>query len=297
MSMQLQKMFTSHFAGMNVDVVKSENSEPCITREQLGLMLGYSLPSDSIARIHNRNKQRIDPLSGVVKLTTPGGGTQETTVYPFKAVLEICRYSNQPNANAVIDWAWDTLDKLRNGGIICGTMTAEQRLLEQENNRLTIENEELYFENKKLKKREELHQKLGGAIYLHDVAIQLFHLGIGDGNENALVKKLVANGILQKDQSAKRRYLIRPYLRHVRHGYFVHRLDSSDQPVPIIQSKILVTPKGFDWIVGEFEKIDNRDYGQNHPLLGYIRECMRIPAEAGGPIEITDERGVNHKYI
>ena len=287
MSAQLQVF---NFENQNVRTVIIDGETYWVANDVCNV-LGYKKPMRAI-ELHCKGTPKWGPLE------TPGG-VQQIRIISESDLLRLIIGSRLPAAEKFERWVFEevlpTIRKTGGYGITSAIDPLDR--LQSENNRLAIENEELYFENKKLKKREELHQKLGGAIYLHDVAIQLYHLGIGDGNENALVKKLVANGILQKDQSAKRRYLIRPYLRHVRHGYFVHRLDASDQPVPIIQSKILVTPKGFDWIVGEFEKIDNKDYGQNHPLLGYIRECMRIPAEAGGPIEVTDERGVNHKYV
>ncbi|MBR2208888.1 MAG: hypothetical protein IJ859_08810 [Synergistaceae bacterium] len=86
------------------------------TREQIGQLLEYSNPRDSIAKIHQRNQGRLDKFSGVVKLSTPNGGTQATTVYSFKGLLEICRYSNQPKADAVMDFLYDIADEIRKTG-------------------------------------------------------------------------------------------------------------------------------------------------------------------------------------
>ena len=85
------------------------------TREQIGLALGYEYPREAIGKIHQRNKERLDKFSGEVKLTTPSG-LQTTTVYSFKGLLEICRYSQQPNANKVIDVLWDIADEIRRNG-------------------------------------------------------------------------------------------------------------------------------------------------------------------------------------
>ena len=52
----------------------------------------------------------------MVKLSTPEGGTQDTTVYNFKGLLEICRYSNQPKADAVMDFLWNIADEIRRTG-------------------------------------------------------------------------------------------------------------------------------------------------------------------------------------
>ena len=47
----------------------------------------------------------------------PFGNVQAATVYNFKGLLEICRYSNQPAANAVIDFLWDVADDIRKHGM------------------------------------------------------------------------------------------------------------------------------------------------------------------------------------
>ena len=85
------------------------------TREQIGRLLEYAEPRDAIAKIHHRNHERLDKFSGVVKLSTPSG-MQETTVYSFKGLLEICRYSNQPKADAVMDWLFEVADEIRRTG-------------------------------------------------------------------------------------------------------------------------------------------------------------------------------------
>ena len=38
------------------------------------------------------------------------------TVYNFKGLLEICRYSNQPKADAVMDFLWEMADEVRKTG-------------------------------------------------------------------------------------------------------------------------------------------------------------------------------------
>ncbi len=85
------------------------------TREQIGQLLEYEYPREAIGKIHERNKERLSKFSAVVKMTTPSG-VQATTVYNFKGLLEICRYSQQPKANAVMDWLWDVADEIRRTG-------------------------------------------------------------------------------------------------------------------------------------------------------------------------------------
>ena len=74
----------------------------------------------SIANIHERNKERLDKFSTITKLMTVEGNrtiTREVIVYNFKGLLEICRYSNQPKANAVIDFLWEVADDIRQHGM------------------------------------------------------------------------------------------------------------------------------------------------------------------------------------
>ena len=115
---EIKLLTTKEFNGVQLDCYRAENENGDFwaTREQIGRLLDYAEPRDSIAKIHQRNQERLDKFSGVVKLSTPEGGTQNTTVYNFKGLLEICRFSNQPKANAVIDFLWEIADEVRRTG-------------------------------------------------------------------------------------------------------------------------------------------------------------------------------------
>lgn len=89
------------------------------TREQIGRLLEYEEPMKAIAKIHERHSERLDKFSTIVKLTTVEGSREvarEVTVYSFKGLLEICRYSNQPKADAVMDWLFEVADEIRRTG-------------------------------------------------------------------------------------------------------------------------------------------------------------------------------------
>ena len=89
------------------------------TREQIGQFLGYKNPRIAIGFIHKRNAERLDKFSTVIKMNTVEGNrtvSREMTVYCFKGILEICRFSNQPVANRVIDIMWDVADEIRRKG-------------------------------------------------------------------------------------------------------------------------------------------------------------------------------------
>jgi anti-repressor protein len=66
-------------------------------------------------------------------MTTPGG-IQNVIIYSFKGLLGICRFSNQPNANAVIDLAWDMLDEIRRTAVgLPATTNALMSEIERQN--------------------------------------------------------------------------------------------------------------------------------------------------------------------
>ena len=130
MTSELQLYTTKTYNGLELDCYVKQCDESSgdfwATREQIGRLLGYAEPRISIANIHNRNKERLDRFSAVINLITPSG-TQPTTLYSFKGLLEICRYSNQPKANDIMDWLWEVADEIRRTGIY--SESKEQRAL------------------------------------------------------------------------------------------------------------------------------------------------------------------------
>lgn len=123
MSSDLELVTTRQFDGFSLDCYVDPKQEDkgafWATREQIGRLLEYSDPDNAITVIHKRNKDRLDKFSTGVKLTQVEGNrsvTREVIAYSFKGLLEICRYSNQPNANAVIDVLWEIADEIRRTG-------------------------------------------------------------------------------------------------------------------------------------------------------------------------------------
>ena len=92
------------------------NKDAWFTRTQIGEALGYDDPNRQVARLHNRHKERLDPLSVVVKLTTTDGKMYDTFLYSFRGVLEICRWSKQDKANEVMDALYDMAESVREKG-------------------------------------------------------------------------------------------------------------------------------------------------------------------------------------
>lgn len=109
----------------NKIVVTSWNGKSWeMTREQIGRALECKEPRKYIAKIHERNADRLDSLSTVVKLTTVEGGItkeREIICYSLRGVMEICRLSRQPKADAFMDFCWDIMESLMRGDTVLAT--------------------------------------------------------------------------------------------------------------------------------------------------------------------------------
>ena len=109
------------FGTLTCDFYKNDSGEFYMTREQIGQALEYGDPVRTIAKIHDRNADRLNPLSSVVSLTTEvGNHTQQrdTFVYNLRGVMEICRLSRQPKADKFMDFVWDIMESLYNGNSV-----------------------------------------------------------------------------------------------------------------------------------------------------------------------------------
>ena len=122
MSNNLVLVKSAHYNGLTLDCyVESNNASDDFwaTREQIGALLEYAEPEPSIKNIHHRNKERLDKFSTSIKVIRVEGErsvAREVTLYNFKGLLEICRFSNQPKANDVMDWLWNVADEIRRTG-------------------------------------------------------------------------------------------------------------------------------------------------------------------------------------
>lgn len=112
------------FGALNVDVDQNDKHQYYMTREQIGAALEYSDPRIAIYKIHQRNADRLDPLSSVTKLVTQvGNHTEERELfcYNLRGVMEICRFSRQPKADAFMDFCWDIMESLMRGDTVLAT--------------------------------------------------------------------------------------------------------------------------------------------------------------------------------
>lgn len=115
---------SKQFGALNVDVYQNDKHQYYMTREQIGRALECKEPRRYIAKIHERNADRLDSLSTVVKLTTVEGGItkeREIICYSLRGVMEICRLSRQPKADAFMDFCWDIMGSLMRGDSVLAT--------------------------------------------------------------------------------------------------------------------------------------------------------------------------------
>ena len=120
----MTKITSKPFGVLNVDVYQNDKHQYYMTREQIGTALEYSDPRIAIYKIHQRNADRLDPLSSVTKLVTQVGNhteEREYVVYSLRGVMEICRLSRQPKADAFMDFCWDIMESLMRGDSVLAT--------------------------------------------------------------------------------------------------------------------------------------------------------------------------------
>lgn len=135
LTLATSRNLNGHTLNCYVENNSDDNYDFWATRTQIGEFLGYADPRIAVKLIHKRNKERLDKFSKRVQIDTTSSGKQNTTIYSFKGLLEICRFSNQPNANKVIDVLWDIADEIRKTGAysVNGDMKKQLHKLEAEN--------------------------------------------------------------------------------------------------------------------------------------------------------------------
>ena len=112
------------FGALSMDVYEDNNHQYYMTREQIGTALEYNNPNKAIQNIHVKNTDRLEPLSTFLKLRNVEGGItkeREYIVYSLRGVMEICRLSRQPKADAFMDFCWDIMESLMRGDSVLAT--------------------------------------------------------------------------------------------------------------------------------------------------------------------------------
>ena len=108
----LRLVTTERFGEMDCNFYCNINDDILMSREQIGSALEYKNPDVALSKIHSKHKDRLDNLSVVSKLVSTDGKTYSTILYSRRGVMEICRWSKQPKANAFMDFCWEVMDRL-----------------------------------------------------------------------------------------------------------------------------------------------------------------------------------------
>ena len=214
----MELLTTKKFNDVVFDCYKADNEGDGFwaTREQIGQLLEYSNPRDAIAKIHARNKERLDQFSRVDNLSTEAG-IRSTVVYNFKGFLEICRFSNQLKANAVIDFAWNVMDEIRKTGSYLSTKPSYEYEDSIERAKVWIKEEEkrraLAAENRIMKPKAVYFDALVERNMLTNFRDTAKELHVP---EKDFITYCLEHKLLYRDQKGK----LKPYSEYVKDGWF-----------------------------------------------------------------------------
>ena len=107
---------TDRFYDVETDIYEDEGGEMYMTSEQLGECLGYANGRKSISKLIERNDYLSSPeFSGVVKLTTPRGGTQSTRLFTEDGIYEVTMLAKTDKAREFRCWVRNLIKSLRKG--------------------------------------------------------------------------------------------------------------------------------------------------------------------------------------
>lgn len=269
--MELKLATTRNFNGNELacytEDTPQEKYDFWATREQIGKFLGYNNPKNAIGKIHERNKERLDKFSMVRQIDTPSRGTQTATVYSFRGLLEICRFSNQPNANKVIDILWDIAYEISQTGYYAIPAVKDQfDAMKQENYLLRQQVDLLQAQNNGLRKYIEENASftlLGQAItpvkgiFSFAEGAKLFaQHGIKIG-QNRLFEQARKKKLLAKRRGRQRN---QPTQKAIDKGYLVMVVPFGTKGTPYL------TMKGMQFLANELAS-------EQFPLLALIADC------------------------
>ena len=120
MTQNLTLVTQKNFGTLPCNFYKGDENEFYMTRRQIGEALEYPNGDEQIKVIHSRHRDRFDSVSRRYQIDTPSG-VQETYVYTLRGVMEICRFSRQPNADKFMDFVWDVMESLYHGRSVLAT--------------------------------------------------------------------------------------------------------------------------------------------------------------------------------
>lgn len=230
---------SSNFGNVKCDFWQNETSDILMTREQIGLALEYSDPRIAIYKIHERHKDRLDKYSVVTNLTTTDGKTYQTYLYNSKGIMEICRWSQQPKADAFMDWVWEVVESIRKHGAYMTPETIEKVLSDPDTIiRLATELKQERQRRLALEPKAQAYDAFMDASNLQTMNDVAKCLGIGRNKLFALLRK---KKIIRSNNT--------PYQEYIDRGYFAVKekpIKMGDATINYAQT--FVTPKGVDYL-------------------------------------------------
>jgi anti-repressor protein len=238
----LQLVKSEQFGAIQCDFYQADNNF-WMTREQIGAALEYSNPQKAIDNLHTRHADRLSKLSVTLKLRATDGKLYDTVVYSAKGIYEICRWSQQPKADAFYDWVYDLLEGIRTGRLTAKTTAAADWLAMSEEDRAIA-----YFESRKqlkqLTPKAEMFDTFMQAENSQDMNTVAKVLGIG---RNKLFAKLREEKILRHNNT--------PYQDYLDRGYFkvIEKTIEMGGKV-IVKPQTYVTAKGVEYLANLLKK-------------------------------------------
>ena len=263
-SNDLVVMATEDFDGVSIDFFR--NDQVWLTREQIGRALGYGFPNVTIAKIHNKHPERFEGKSRLVNLTIHEndrwGGVREREaevyVYNRLGIMEICRWSRQPKADAFMDWSFSKIDELMRTGSceVVPKIVKDYLAMSEEDRAIAFfgKQKEVKFletENKILKPKAGKYDEFMNSEGLFDWSALSSILNIG---KNTMLKELRNRHYLQTNKG----YRNQAYRYYEKLGWFVTIVETKYTNIldgnVFEQFRTYVTPKGLDKLVDLFKE-------------------------------------------
>ena len=139
----MKLLMTRNFNYVPVDFYAQDSSDFWVTREQIGMMLGYRHPEYLIRNIHDIIDYRLANSFREIQINTRKG-LCVTTVYNFNGLLEICKFSHKRQAKNALNFLWEVKSER---GIDLPATTGDLRLFNYGENQVRAikQNGEFWF--------------------------------------------------------------------------------------------------------------------------------------------------------
>ena len=226
---KMELVTKENFGEMEVSFYKNENNDIFMTRNQIGMALGYTKPQRAMSDIHKRNSKRLDEFSVVRTVRSTDGKLYNTVLYNEKGIYEIMRKSNQPKADEFYDFVYEVIEKVRKNG---GYIHVEEGMTDEEimAKALLISQRTIEEQKPKVEVYDAIMSE-EGLFSFSEVARLL-----GTGSKR-LFKRLRELNILYADNL--------PYQYYIDQEYFRVIVTSTKTGT---YKKTLFTQRGLDWI-------------------------------------------------